>query len=92
LLNDRTGKYWNVWVDKKPTDVLRCNYIMRGVFLTPGQHTIRFHFEAPLQWLYVSIATCALGIILAGYVIFARCSGRSNAKTQEDGKDASSKE
>jgi hypothetical protein len=78
LLNDRTGEYWNVWVDQKPADVLRCNYIMRGVFLTPGQHTIRFHFKAPLQWLYVSIATCALGIILAGYVMFSRCKGRSD--------------
>ena len=36
LLNDRTGDDWNVWVDNQPAAVLRCNYIMRGVFVPCG--------------------------------------------------------
>jgi hypothetical protein len=72
LLNDRTGEYWNVRVDQKPASLLRCNYIMRGVFLPPGQHTIVFRFQPPLQWLYVSVAAFASGVLLCGYVIFTR--------------------
>jgi len=70
LLNDRTGEYWNVWVDDKPASLLRCNYIMRGVFVPAGQHTIEFRFQPPLQWLYLSAFAFAVGILLAGYVIF----------------------
>jgi hypothetical protein len=72
LLNDRTGEFWNVWVDGKPASVLRCNYIMRGVFVPPGQHTIEFRFQPPLAWLYVSVASFAIGVLLAGYVIATR--------------------
>jgi hypothetical protein len=74
LLNDRTADYWNVWVDQKPASVLRCNYIMRGVFVPSGQHTIEFRFQPPLHWLYVSVAAFAIGILLVGYVVFTRAS------------------
>jgi hypothetical protein len=72
LLNDRTGDYWNVRVDDKPASVLRCNYIMRGVFVPPGRHTIEFRYQAPLQWLYVSLSAFAFGVLLAGYVVVTR--------------------
>jgi hypothetical protein len=72
LLNDRTGEYWKVWVDAKPASMLRCNYIMRGVFVPPGEHAIEFRFRAPLQWLYVSTSAFAVGVLLVGYVIATR--------------------
>jgi hypothetical protein len=75
LLNDRTGEYWKVWVDGNPSPVLRCNYIMRGVFLPAGRHTIEFRFQAPLQWLYVSLAAYIIGLGLVGYVIVSRFKG-----------------
>ncbi len=79
LLNDRTGEYWTVKVDQKPVEMLRCNYIMRGVYLTPGHHTIEFHFRAPMRWFYLSSAALALGILLAGYVIVGRCRAKPDA-------------
>lgn len=72
LLNDRTGDYWTVTVDGKPAEVLRCNYIMRGVYLTPGAHHIDFHFRAPLQWFYVSSAAFGIAVLLLGYVVVTR--------------------
>ncbi|MGP8197904.1 MAG: hypothetical protein ACLQU4_00195 [Limisphaerales bacterium] len=72
LLNDRTGEYWKVWVDQQPASVLRCNYIMRGVFLPPGHHTIEFRFRAPMQWLYVSASAFIFGVLLTGYVVVSR--------------------
>ena len=91
LLNDRTGDYWNVWVDQKPASVLRCNYIMRGVFVPPGRHTIEFRFQAPLQWLYVSVSAFAIGLLLIGYVISTRLIGGSGARTRGDDEGASPK-
>jgi hypothetical protein len=69
LLNDRTGDFWNVWVDKVPGVVLRCNDIMRGVFVPPGRHTVEFRYQPPLKLLFISLTAFGLGILLAGFVI-----------------------
>jgi hypothetical protein len=69
LLNDRTGDFWNVWVDQKPGSVLRCNYIMRGVFVPAGHHVVEFRYQPPLKLLFVSLTAFAFGILLAGVVI-----------------------
>ena len=45
LLNDRTDPDWHAWVDGKPVAALRCNCMMRGVYLTPGEHGIDFRFS-----------------------------------------------
>jgi hypothetical protein len=70
LLNDRTGDWWRVWVDQKPAPILRCNYIMQGVFLPPGEHTIDFRFQPPLTFLYISVAALVIGVLLGGYVVY----------------------
>jgi hypothetical protein len=49
LLNDRFDPQWSVTVDGKPASLLRCNYIMRGVQLDPGPHTVRFSFQIPIS-------------------------------------------
>ena len=49
LLNDRFDPQWSVTVDGKPATLLRCNYIMRGVQLDPGAHTVRFNFQIPIS-------------------------------------------
>jgi hypothetical protein len=48
LLNDRFDPQWRVTVDGQPATLLRCNYIMRGVQLDPGPHTVRFSFQIPI--------------------------------------------
>ncbi len=66
LLNDRFDPNWKVTVDGKPDKLLRCNYIMRGVYLPPGKHTVEFRFEPPIGALYVSLVAVALGLGLCG--------------------------
>lgn len=71
LLNDKHDPNWKVIVDGKPSPLLRCNYIMRGVHLAkPGEHRVEFRFQPPLTGLYVSLAALLLGMLLLGYVIF----------------------
>jgi hypothetical protein len=72
LLNDRISASWHVFVDGTPAPLLRCNYLMRGVFLTPGHHTVNFRFQPSLNTLYVSLAAVVVGIALAGYLVVKR--------------------
>jgi hypothetical protein len=79
LLNDHTGDSWNVWVDQKPGTVLRCNYIMQGVLVSPGRHTIEFRYQPPQSMLRVSLSAFALGILLGGYAFVAHFLRRAQA-------------
>jgi hypothetical protein len=69
LLNDRYDPNWKVSVDGKPGNLLRCNYLMRGVFLQPGTHTVEFRFEPPVDTLYVSLAAVVAGVLLLGVLV-----------------------
>lgn len=69
LLNDKHDANWRVTVDGQPAELLRCNFIARGVFLDkPGEHRIEFLFQPPLAGLYVSLAAIAVGLGLLGYL------------------------
>jgi hypothetical protein len=69
LLNDKFDPHWQVFVNGKPAELLRCNFIMRGVYLTPGAHTVEFKFTLPTGPLYVSLAAIVFGILLAGCLL-----------------------
>ena len=71
LLNDMFDPHWQVLVDGKPAELLRCNFIMRGVYLTPGAHTVEFQFSLPHKPLYVTLAAIGVGILLCGFLIFS---------------------
>ena len=70
LLNDKFDPHWSVRVDGKPAELLRCNFIMRGVYLTPGDHTVEFRFTLPKGPLYVSLTAIGVGIFLIALLIF----------------------
>jgi hypothetical protein len=72
LFNDRMTPLWKVWVDAKPAPILRCNFLMRGVFLTPGRHTIEFRYKPVLTAFRCSLCAWAVGILTAGYLIYSR--------------------
>jgi hypothetical protein len=71
MLNDHYDPMWRVTVDGKPAELLRCNYIMRGVLLTPGTHTVDFRFQPPLWPGYVTLTAIGLGILLCGLLIYS---------------------
>jgi len=64
LLNDHFDPNWKVLVDGTPAPLLRCNFIMRGVYLSPGSHTVEFRFQQFYKLLFVSLAASAGGIII----------------------------
>ena len=66
LLNDKFDPHWRVLVDGKPAELLRCNFIMRGVYLASGAHTVEFQFKLPNGPLNVSLTAIAAGLFLCG--------------------------
>ncbi|MDB6124810.1 MAG: hypothetical protein JWQ71_3803, partial [Pedosphaera sp.] len=72
LLNDKFDPDWKVWVDGKPETMLRCNFIMRGVYLQPGHHDIVFRYLPPFGVFYVSLAAVVIGILLVGFLAISK--------------------
>jgi len=70
LLNDKFDPDWHVTVDGKPAEILRCNFIMRGVQLTPGPHNIQFEFSMPMGPLKITLIATGLAILLLGLLVF----------------------
>jgi uncharacterized membrane protein YfhO len=70
LLNDKYDPLWTVTVDGKPAELLRCNYLMRGVYLAPGTHTVEFQFSMPNKPLFITLTAVVTGFILLGWLVF----------------------
>ncbi len=86
LLNDRYDADWKVLVDGKTSTLLKCNFLMRGVFLQPGQHTVEFLFEPAMGSFYVSLAGAILGVLLCGLLLVVRkTSGPQSAAGEPKG-------
>jgi len=75
LLNDRFSPNWQVRVDGKQATLLRCNYLMRGVFLTPGAHRVEFIFSPSMRPLYISLSALAAGMLML-LILFVRKAGK----------------
>ena len=72
LLNDRFDPNWHVTIDGKPAALLRCNYIMQGVKVPPGDHRVEFRFAPSPIGLYVSLAAIGVGLCLVGFLVVSR--------------------
>ncbi|MGZ4988294.1 MAG: YfhO family protein, partial [Limisphaerales bacterium] len=88
LLNDHYNAYWQVWVDNKQQPLLQCNYLMKGVYLDKGQHTVEWKFRPPQGGLYVTVAAWGIGILVAGFVF---ATNRRKAEPLNASADVSAK-
>ncbi|MBQ5647514.1 MAG: hypothetical protein IIV16_00135 [Alistipes sp.] len=59
-------KGWQAYIDGKPADSFRANYILRGMVLPEGKHSVEWRFKAP-NWNLTSTITliCSILIIFA---------------------------
>lgn len=91
LYNDKLDAGWHLTIDGKPAEFVRANYIMRGIPLPAGQHSIVMHYSVSTKGLRISLAGLAVALASLGIVIFvpARSAGvadKSAAKVAEPGK------
>jgi hypothetical protein len=76
VLGEKYYKGWKANVDGAPIDIQRVNYILRGVYLTPGNHKVEFRFD-PLPFKigkYLTLASFALfaGMLMREWLIRRR--------------------
>lgn len=68
VLGEKYYRGWKATVDGTPTDIQRVNYILRGVYLTPGDHKIEFIFD-PLPFKIGKYLTLASFAFFAGMLV-----------------------
>lgn len=79
LLSDHFHPDWKVLVDSRPASLLRCNFLMRGVYLPPGSHTVEFKFRPPVRLLYVNLLAIAIALAVFGRFVYVEIKSRPKA-------------
>jgi len=68
LLNDKHEADWNVSVDGQPAKMLRCNFLMRGVQLPAGNHTVVFSYQPQSTIFFISLGAMTFAFLLCGFL------------------------
>jgi hypothetical protein len=65
---------WKAFIDGKPSDYIRVNWVLRGMVVPAGDHEIRFSFEPASYYTgnKISLASSVIFILLvAGYFVIS---------------------
>ena len=71
---------WFAYIDGKPAEYFRANYILRAMIVPAGDHIIEFRNEAPLvhKMNVVTIVSQVVLLVLIGCVLFLWYRGKKN--------------
>jgi hypothetical protein len=75
VLADAYSDDWQVTVDGQPAPLYRANYVLRGVWLPPGDHTVLFVYR-PRAFLIGGSISLATTLVLMGLGIWGWQRGR----------------
>ncbi len=64
------NKGWQAYIDDEPLEHIRVNYLLRGLRIPAGQHTIEFKFEPQTFYTGRTISLVSSLIILVGFLGF----------------------
>ncbi|MFQ5544104.1 MAG: YfhO family protein [Nitrospiria bacterium] len=74
---------WKAYVDGSETKIYKTDYILRSIFLEPGDHEIKFVFDPKMftlgVWLTFGILFCLLGLL-----VFSWKMNRAKAQSRSD--------
>lgn len=65
LVTDRYARFWNAAVNDRPTDIAGANFIFRGIPVSRGVNTVRFHYEPTGYLGLVFLSWGTLVVVLA---------------------------
>lgn len=73
---------WNAYIDDKPVDHFRANYVLRGLFVPSGNHKISFKFEPKSVAIGKVVNTVFSLFVIFGLAFFAYKEIKSNASEE----------
>jgi hypothetical protein len=68
VIGEKYYRWWIATVDGKKTEIVPVNHILRGVYLTPGNHKVEFRFD-PLPFKIGKYLTLASFALFAGMLV-----------------------
>lgn len=68
VLGEKFYRGWKATVDSAPTEIHQVDYLLRGVYLPPGNHTVEFRFD-PLPFKIGKYLTLSSFVLFAGMLI-----------------------
>jgi hypothetical protein len=71
LLTDRHDSAWKVTVDGQSAPLLRCNYLMRGVQVPAGVHSVEFTYHPGMGGFWLMAGCVMAGLALLVFLAFA---------------------
>ncbi|MCB0661007.1 MAG: YfhO family protein, partial [Saprospiraceae bacterium] len=68
------NKGWQAYLDGQPVDHIRVDYLLRGLKVPDGEHTIIFEFKPKAYFAgeKVSLVSSLILLLLLGYVIYSQ--------------------
>lgn len=78
------NKGWQAYIDGKPVDHIRANYILRAMKVPAGSHTIEFKFDPKAYDKGVTISFIFSGLILLAFLGYAAWSLYQLSKKEEE--------
>jgi len=84
VLGEKFYEGWKVNVDGKPDKIYPVNHILRGVYLTPGDHKVEFFYD-PLPYKVGKILTMMSCIIYLIMIFKDLANKRKNSSWQSTG-------
>ena len=82
VLGEKYYQGWKANVDGKPVEIIPVNHILRGVYLTPGKHTVEFVFD-PLPFKIGKYLTLGSFAVFAGMLVREWLLRRKRVKIEE---------
>ena len=64
MLNDGYNSSWKVKIDGESVELLKTDVALRGVYLTKGEHVVKFYFQPVKLYIGVFISLLSLGFFL----------------------------
>lgn len=86
MLNEYYDPDWKVYVNGEERELIKCNYLFRGVEVPEGQCTVEFRYEPASQYLLIALSFGSLTVIVILAVFSIRIQKRIDQKILRKGR------